>query len=141
MSDTISPFHLAIPVNDLAKAEHFYGEILGCQQGRSSSDWIDWNFYGHQLVTHYVAKMPEPLKPNQVDSKAVPVPHFGVVLAWDSWQQLAKNLADHDIEFVIKPYIRFEGQVGEQATMFFMDPSGNALEFKAFKDLSQLFAS
>ncbi|MGS2721155.1 VOC family protein [Paraglaciecola aestuariivivens] len=137
---SIMPFHLAIPVTDLQQAERFYQGLLGCEKGRSSAHWIDWNFFGHQLVTHKVANMPTMPTHNQVDDKAVPVPHFGVVLAWQDWQQLAARLEDSNLDFVIKPYIRFAGEVGEQATMFFYDPSGNALEFKAFKDLSQLFA-
>lgn len=136
----LRPFHLAIPVNDLAAAEHFYGQVLGCQQGRSSEHWIDWNFYGHQLVTHLVNAMPTAPSCNEVDSKAVPVPHFGVVLTMDDWRILADNVKDAGIAFVIEPYIRFAGEPGEQATMFFHDPAGNALEFKAFNDLSSLFA-
>ena len=140
MKSALSPFHLAIPVNDLDKAEAFYGLLLGCEKGRSSDHWIDWNFYGHQLVTHLVDAS-TPAKPcNEVDNKAVPVPHFGVVLLWDDWQRLADKLKAANQHFVIEPYIRFEGQVGEQATMFFYDPAGNALEFKAFKDPQQLFA-
>ena len=138
---TIMPFHLAIPVNSLEQASAFYGDLLGCEQGRSSSHWIDWNFFGHQLVTHLVAQMPSQPEYNRVDAHAVPVPHFGVVLSWQDWQQLAAKLEANDIAFVIEPYIRFKGQTGEQATMFFHDPAGNALEFKAFKDISQLFAS
>jgi extradiol dioxygenase family protein len=137
----VMPFHLAIPVDSLAQARGFYGELLGCEQGRSSEQWIDWNFFGHQLVTHLVAKMPNTAAHNEVDSHAVPVPHFGVVLAWDDWQQLADKLSAAEIHFILEPSIRFKGQVGEQATLFFLDPSGNALEFKAFKDLNQLFAS
>jgi extradiol dioxygenase family protein len=137
----LTPFHLAIPVIDLKQAETFYGGLLGCQKGRSCEQWIDWNFFGHQLVTHLVTEMPSLPKHNQVDNHAVPVPHFGVVLNWQDWQKLAKNLEASSINFVIEPHIRFEGQVGEQATMFFLDPSGNALEFKAFQDIHQLFAS
>ncbi|KXI30221.1 VOC family protein [Paraglaciecola hydrolytica] len=137
----VMPFHLAIPVDSLAHAREFYGELLGCAQGRSSEQWIDWNFFGHQLVTHLVAQMPSRPTPNEVDSHAVPVPHFGVVLAWDDWQQLADKLTAAKTHFILEPYIRFKGQVGEQATLFFLDPAGNALEFKAFKDLGQLFAS
>ncbi|WP_026376418.1 VOC family protein [Aestuariibacter salexigens] len=137
---TLSPFHLAIPVDDLDVAEEFYGLLLGCEKGRSSSHWIDWNFFGHQLVTHQVDNMPAPLKPNEVDEKAVPVPHFGVVLPWQDWHNLAERLNAAKVEFVIEPYIRFKGQTGEQATLFLLDPCGNALEFKAFKDMSQLFA-
>lgn len=138
---SLTAFHLAIPVIDLEQAKTFYGGLLGFQKGRSCEQWIDWNFFGHQLVTHLVSEMPSLPKHNQVDNHAVPVPHFGVVLNWQDWQQLAKNLEAKGINFVIKPHIRFEGQVGEQATMFFLDPSGNALEFKAFQDIHQLFAS
>lgn len=140
MLTSVSPFHLAIPVTDLAASKAFYGDLLGCQQGRSSEHWIDWNFFGHQLVTHLVDQMPTRPDDNQVDNKSVPVPHFGVVLPWNDWQQLADKLNSANTQFVIEPYIRFAGQVGEQATLFFLDPCGNALEFKAFKDLSQLFA-
>jgi extradiol dioxygenase family protein len=137
----LTPFHLAIPVNDLHQAEAFYGGLLGCDKGRWSEQWIDWNFFGHQLVTHLVATMPSLPEHNQVDNQAVPVPHFGVVLKWDDWQELASQLQTANIDFMIKPCIRFEGQTGEQATMFFLDPCGNALEFKAFKDIHQLFAN
>ncbi len=136
---TVQPFHLAIPVTELAQARVFYGQLLGCEMGRSSDDWIDWNFFGHQLVTHCVAKMPSAPAFNQVDKHAVPVPHFGVVLSVADWQALAQRL-DGKVEFIIPPYTRFAGQVGEQHTMFFLDPFGNALEFKAFADLGQLFA-
>ncbi len=134
------PFHLAIPVDDLDAAAAFYGELLGCERGRSDTRWIDWNFYGHQLVTHYVDEMPSAPQHNAVDSHAVPVPHFGVVLDMEDWHALADKLQAAGTEFVIEPYVRFKGQPGEQATMFFHDPAGNALEFKAFKSLSQLFA-
>ncbi|OFC69784.1 VOC family protein [Alteromonas confluentis] len=134
------PFHLAIPVNDLEAAAAFYGELLGCERGRSDTRWIDWNFYGHQLVTHCVDEMPSAPQHNAVDSHAVPVPHFGVVLDMEDWQELADKLQAAGTAFVIEPYVRFKGQPGEQATMFFHDPAGNALEFKAFKSLSQLFA-
>lgn len=134
------PFHLAIPVNDLDAAAAFYGELLGCERGRSDTRWIDWNFFGHQLVTHCVDTMPSAPEHNDVDSHAVPVPHFGVVLEMADWEALAARLEAAGIAFVIKPYIRFKGEPGEQATMFFHDPAGNALEFKAFKSLSQLFA-
>ena len=134
------PFHLAIPVDDLKTAEAFYGELLGCERGRSDSRWIDWNFYGHQLVTHCVDTMPSAPQQNAVDSHAVPVPHFGVVLDMADWQALAEKLQAVGTEFVIEPYVRFKGQPGEQATMFLHDPAGNALEFKAFKSLEQLFA-
>jgi extradiol dioxygenase family protein len=137
----LQPFHLAIPVTDLIQAEGFYAGILGCEKGRSCEQWIDWNFFGHQLVTHLVANMPSRPIHNQVDSKAVPVPHFGVVLTVSEWQNLAEKLIKAKVEFVIEPCTRFAGQVGEQSTMFLHDPSGNALEFKAFRDMEQLFAS
>ena len=138
---SISPFHLAIPVSNVEVCRKFYREVLGCEEGRSDTHWVDFNFFGHQLVIHY--KPAEEAKDNHhnpVDGHDVPVPHFGVVLPWETWEQLAADLRAHGIKFVIEPYIRFEGQVGEQGTMFFYDPSGNALEFKAFKDISQLFA-
>jgi hypothetical protein len=135
-----SPFHLAIPVTDLDQANAFYGTIMGCEQGRSSKQWIDWNFFGHQLVTHLVATMPILPEPNEVDSKAVPVPHFGVVLSMKEWTALAQKLVAEKQNFVIEPYIRFAGKVGEQGTFFLLDPAGNALEFKGFADDSQIFA-
>lgn len=140
-TNQLSPFHLAIPVYDLGKCRQFYGEILGFAEGRSDTHWVDFNFYGHQLVIHQIPK-PEYLEANAnpVDGKEVPVPHFGVVLPWGEWEQLAEKLKSLDFTFVIEPYIRFEGEVGEQATMFFLDPDGNALEFKAFKNIDQLFA-
>ena len=153
------PFHLAFPVRDVAEARRFYGELLGCQEGRSDVHWVDFDFFGHQLVAHQKeaasdssqsqetqtqaplpGKESGPQMHNPVDGHNVPVPHFGVVLPWDTWHELADRLRQAGIQFVIEPYIRFQGQVGEQATMFFLDPSGNALEFKAFKDPSQLFA-
>jgi len=140
-NDGLAPFHLAIPVTDLAVARGFYGELLGCQQGRSDKQWIDWNFFGHQLVTHRVETMPDALKPNEVDSKHVPVPHFGVVLPMRKWKALMTSLEDAQVQFVIAPHIRFEGQAGEQATCFLLDPFGNALEFKAFKNIENLFKS
>lgn len=136
----VMPFHLAIPVTSLAASRDFYADLLGCEQGRSSEHWIDWNFFGHQLVTHLVSAMPNQPAPNNVDDKAVPVPHFGVVLSMQDWQALAHRLQAAEIAFVIAPYVRFEGQPGEQATMFLLDPCGNALEFKAFNDIGQLFA-
>jgi extradiol dioxygenase family protein len=140
MSNTIHPFHLAIPVDDLQAARHFYGEILNCKEGRTSELWTDYDFYGHQLVIHYKPASEEVLHHNPVDGHDVPVPHFGVVLPWAEWEVLATRVKEAGISFVIEPYIRFAGQTGEQATMFFMDPCGNALEFKAFKDIGQLFA-
>ena len=136
----MNPFHLAIPVTDLAKTAVFYGEVLGCSQGRSDTQWIDWNLYGHQLVTHLVAQMPSAPKHNHVDGKHVPVPHFGVVLTMADWKALVARLQEAKVSFIIEPYIRFEGQAGEQATCFFLDPAGNALEFKSFNDMDQLFA-
>lgn len=136
----LRPFHLAVPVDNLEKAEHFYGAVLGCDKGRSSSQWIDWNFFGHQFVVHLVDEMPNAISPNNVDNKAVPVPHFGVVLDSADWHALSERLAAHGIEFQIEPYIRFKGQAGEQGTFFIYDPAGNALEFKYFEDLTKLFA-
>jgi hypothetical protein len=136
----LSPFHLAVPVSNLETCRTFYRDILGCKEGRSSDQWVDFNFFGHQFVIHYKPASSEELHTNAVDGKAVPVPHFGVVLPWEEFKSLSDTLKSQNIEFIIEPYIRFEGQVGEQATMFFMDPSGNALEFKAFKDPSQIFA-
>lgn len=137
---SLQPFHLAIPVHDLAAARRFYGEVFGCEEGRSSDQWVDFNFFGHQLVIHWAPQTGKPLHTNEVDSHNVPVPHFGVVLAWDQWQALADRLVAHKTQFVLEPGIRFVGQVGEQATLFLLDPCGNALEFKAFKDMGQLFA-
>lgn len=139
----LRPFHLAIPVRDLSEAREFYGELLGFVPGRSADDWIDWNCYGHQLVTHVNPNMGKTGKIenhcNGVDGKGVPVPHFGVVLTPDDWRTLADRLTGK-VAFIIEPYTRFAGEVGEQSTLFFADPSGNALEFKAFADLDQLFA-
>lgn len=141
MSPALAPFHLAIPVRDLASARAFYGEIFGCPEGRSSEHWVDFDFFGHQLVAHLDrGATPAVRTRNVVDGHDVPVPHFGVVLDWDDWQALAERLRSRGTEFVIEPYVRFAGQVGEQATFFLHDPSGNALEFKAFRDPSRLFA-
>jgi extradiol dioxygenase family protein len=134
------PFHLAFPVHDLAAARSFYGGLLGCPEGRSSSDWVDFNLYGHQIVAHLAPGEVGHRATSQVDGDAVPVRHFGVVLDRDAWQALAQRLQAAGTKFVIEPHVRFQGEVGEQATMFFLDPSGNALEFKAFGDPSQLFA-
>lgn len=136
-----SPFHLAIPVNDLTAAEAFYGDLLRCSKGRSSDHWIDWNLFGHQLVTHLQPGYQGHLHFNGVDSHDVPIPHFGVVLPMEEWEKLAGRLTDAGITFLIEPYIRFKGLPGEQATLFFLDPSGNALEFKAFGNLDMLFAT
>jgi uncharacterized protein len=134
------PFHLAFPVHDLAAARHFYGSVLGCAEGRSSGEWVDFDLFGHQIVAHLVAGKAAPPVTNPVDGQHVPVPHFGIVLDLDGFNALAARVADADIDFVIAPTTRFAGLVGEQRTMFFYDPSGNALEFKAFADDSQLFA-
>ena len=136
---TLTPFHLAFPVDDLAAARRFYGGLLGCAEGRSSAEWIDFDFFGHQIVAH-LAPPRAPSHHNPVDGHDVPVPHFGVVLDWDDFETLAARLRSGGMAFVIEPCIRFVGQVGEQATMFFMDAAGNALEFKAFRDRLQLFA-
>lgn len=141
MAKQVQPFHLAIPVNDIARARAFYGDVLGLSEGRSDKQWVDWDFFGHQLVTHLAPVQAGEVHHNPVDGHAVPVPHFGVVLTMDDWQQLARRLQEKAIKFVIEPHIRFEGKPGEQATMFFYDYSGNALEFKAFQDMNQLFAS
>lgn len=140
MDSSLSPFHIAIPVHNLDECKTFYRDVLNCEEGRSSDHWVDFNFFGHQLVIHYKPKSEDVLYTNPVDGKSVPVPHYGVVLPWDTFQSFAEHLTSKDIQFIIEPYIRFKGQVGEQATMFFYDPAGNALEFKAFKDLGQLFA-
>ena len=134
------PFHLAFPVHDLSAARAFYGGLLGCPEGRSSSEWIDFNLYGHQVVAHLAPDQTGLAVTNAVDGDNVPVRHFGVVLSMDEWQALADKLKKVGQSFIIEPHVRFKGQVGEQATMFFLDPSGNALEFKAFKDMSSLFA-
>lgn len=137
---SLRPFHLAFPVHDLAAARHFYGDILGCEEGRSSDHWVDFNFFGHQLVAHLDPAARPVSTHNPVDGKDVPVPHFGVVLTMAQWEDLAKRVDAAGIQFGIAPHIRFKGEIGEQATMFFYDPSGNALEFKAFGDDANLFA-
>lgn len=133
-------FHLAFPVDDLEKAREFYGGILECEEGRSSDIWIDFNLFGHQIVTHLSPENVGVKSSNPVDKDHVPIPHFGIVLPMDEWKELAEKLKSKNIEFIIEPKIRFEGETGEQATMFFLDPSGNALEFKGFKDFSKIFA-
>jgi uncharacterized protein len=137
----LRPFHLAFPVHDLAEARRFYGDVMGCAEGRSSDQWIDFDFYGHQIVAHLDASVRAVTTHNPVDGHDVPVPHFGIVLPMAKWEALAARLKAADITFGIEPHIRFKGEVGEQATMFFYDPSGNALEFKAFADDAMLFAS
>lgn len=139
LDSPIPRFHLAIPVDDLDAARTFYGKVLGFEQGRSDDSWIDWNFYGHQMVTHKVSDRPARAH-NPVDGHDVPVPHFGLILTIDRFHELADRLRRVDQQFVIEPYVRFEGQTGEQWTMFLYDPAGNALEFKAFADDTQVFA-
>ncbi|MXO48736.1 glyoxalase [Erythrobacter vulgaris] len=136
---TLRPFHLAFPVRDLAEARSFYGGLLGCAEGRSSDEWIDFDFYGNQIVAHTGGESGDRAS-NPVDGHDIPVPHFGVVLTMEDWQALAERLVAAGTEFAIEPTIRFKGQPGEQATMFFRDPSGNALEMKAFADDAKLFA-
>tara|TARA_B100000945_G_scaffold262593_1_gene221179 strand:- start:283 stop:708 length:426 start_codon:yes stop_codon:yes gene_type:complete len=137
MKTSLRPFHLAIPVSNLQKSKNFYINILGCTIGRSSEQWIDLNFFQHQLVLHLSKKMINS-NSNKVDNKKIPVPHFGVILEWNQWQLLSKKI-ENKISFIVKPYIRFKGQIGEQATMFFLDPDNNALEFKSFKDDKMIF--
>lgn len=136
----LAPFHLAIPVRDLDETRSFYRDVLGCAEGRSSDLWVDFNFFGHQLVIHMSGEANTNLESNAVDGHDVPIPHFGIVLTWEDWTNLSEDLTNQGIEFIIEPYIRFIGLPGEQATMFFLDPSGNALEFKAFQDIDELFA-
>ena len=137
---SLPPFHLAFPVDDLAAARRFYGEILGCAEGRSADHWVDFDLRGHQIVAHLAPDAVRPRATNPVDGEQVPVPHFGVVLPMAEWKALAERLQAAGAEFVIPPTVRFEGQPGEQATMFLLDPAGNALEFKAMADLANLFA-
>ena len=137
MKISLRPFHLAIPVSNLQKSKNFYTNILGCSIGRSSGKWIDLNFFNHQLVLH-LSEIMINSHSNKVDNKKIPVPHFGVILEWSEWQMLSKKI-ENKISFIVKPYIRFKGQIGEQATMFFLDPDNNALEFKSFKDEKIIF--
>ena len=141
----LAPFHLAFPVADLQASREFFVDVVGCREGRSSDTWIDFDLFGHQIVAHQVSKSAhgtvDDAGTNPVDGHDVPVPHFGVVLPWDQWHEFADRLREYNVQFVIEPCIRFQGEVGEQATMFFRDPSGNALEFKAFRDHGQLFAT
>lgn len=139
----LTPFHVAFPVDNLRAARQFYGEVLGCPQGRSSDKWIDFNLFGHQIVAHQVEGLYSSSQrggANPVDGHEVPVPHFGVVLPPTEWKALAARVKDAGVKFIIEPHTRFEGQPGEQSTMFFLDPAGNALEFKSFEDMDQLFA-
>lgn len=133
-------FHLAFPVKDLEESRTFYGEILGCEEGRSSECWIDFNLFGHQIVAHLAPQSAGVRTTNDVDADHVPVPHFGIVLPPEEFHKLAERLKSKGVRFVIEPKVRFQGEIGEQATMFFLDPSGNALEFKSFADFSQVFA-
>ncbi len=135
------PFHLAFPVLDIKETKSFYRDILGCKIGREDKKWVDFNFFGHQLSAHLKPDELNETKKNEVDGKSVPVRHFGVILEWNDWQVLSRKLKEINTNFIVEPYIRFEGKVGEQGTMFFLDPSGNALEFKTFKDRDQIFAS
>jgi extradiol dioxygenase family protein len=140
---TLTPFHIAFPVDDIAAARVFYGVVMGCPEGRSSDTWIDFDLFGHQIVAHFKPRQNAAgaaVHHNPVDGHEVPVPHFGVILPMDRWNALAARLKHHGIRFVIEPYVRFKGEVGEQATMFFLDPAGNALEFKAFADMASIFA-
>lgn len=137
----IRPFHLAFPVDDLEAARAFYTGLMGCGEGRSSDRWIDFDFHGHQIVAHLAPDECRPAEKGAVDGHGVPVRHFGLVMTMEDWQQTADRLTEAGTEFVIAPYIRFKGQPGEQATMFFSDPAGNAIELKAFRDLNQLFAT
>ena len=135
----LQPFHLAFPVKDLLKTKEFYTQILGCTLGRSSDHWIDFNLFGHQVVAHLKPDEVNQVQTSDVDEKQVPVRHFGIVLEWNQWHAFSDKLKEKGVEFLIEPYIRFKNEVGEQATMFFLDPSGNALEFKSFKDPEMLF--
>ncbi|NJO75454.1 MAG: VOC family protein [Leptolyngbyaceae cyanobacterium RM1_406_9] len=138
---TIRPFHLAFPVKDLEATRAFYEQVLGCTIGRTSDQWIDFNLFGHQVTAHLSPDEVRDAQANQVDNKNVPVRHWGVILEMEQWQELAERLKQQNIQFVIEPYVRFKGEVGEQATLFFLDPSGNALEFKAFQHDESIFAS
>jgi extradiol dioxygenase family protein len=137
---SLRPFHLAFPVHDLEAARAFWGGVMGCAEGRSSASWIDFDFFGHQIVAHCTGQRADDAGSKPVDGHGVPVPHFGIVLAMADWEALAARLKAAGVRFEIEPYVRFKGQVGEQATMFFRDPSGNAIEMKAFADPGQLFA-
>ena len=140
MTAAIPLFHLAFPVKDIPEARRFYGELLGCAEGRSADNWVDFDFYGHQVVAHLAPEECGHKATSAVDDHQVPVRHFGAILPMPEWEALAARLKAAGVSFVIEPYVRFKGEVGEQATMFFLDPSGNALEFKSFADMSQVFA-
>ena len=139
MPNELRPFHLAVPVHDLIDARKFYGELLNCDEGRSNDHWVDFDFYGHQFVAHLKEGMKVDVHINPVDGKAIPVPHFGVVLDWPEWESLRDRLIEFETKFVVEPYIRFEGMAGEQGTFFLRDFSGNTLELKTFRDINQLF--
>jgi len=145
MNQPLTPFHIAVQVRDIDEARRFYRDILGCSEGRSSAQWVDFNLYGHQFVCHLNPNLGRDGKLashfNPVDGQGVPVPHCGVVLTPKQWSDLAERVRRHGVDFVIEPYTRFKGQTGEQSTMFFLDPTGNALEFKAFENIAQLFAA
>jgi len=136
----MTPFHLAFPVSDIEATRKFFTEVIGCKVGRSAEKWIDFDFFGHQISAHLKPEEVAQAKTNEVDGDKVPVRHFGAILKWEEWHELADRLTKQGIEFIIEPHVRFKGEVGEQATMFFLDPSGNALEFKSFQDMSQVFA-
>lgn len=136
----MTPFHLAFPVNDIEATRKFFTEVIGCKEGRSAEKWVDFDFFGHQISAHLKPEEVAHAKTNEVDGDKVPVRHFGAILPWKEWHELADRLTGLGIKFIIEPHIRFKGEIGEQATMFFMDPSGNALEFKSFQDMSQIFA-
>ena len=135
------PFHLAFPVRDLASTRHFYGKLLGCPEGRSAPDWVDFDFFGHQLSAHLVRASRSAAETHDVDGDDVPVRHFGAILDWEAWERLGARLSAAGVDFLIEPRVRFKGQVGEQGTFFLLDPSGNALEFKSFKDRARTFAT
>jgi len=137
----IRPFHLAFPVVDLEKTRVFFQEVLGCKIGRTDERWIDFDFFGHQITAHLTPEKAGTVHHNPVDSKSVPIPHFGIILEWEQWHTLVERVQKHTVDFIIEPYIRFEGEPGEQATMFFIDPNGNALEFKSFKNDESIFAT
>jgi extradiol dioxygenase family protein len=137
---TMPPFHLAFPVKSLADARAFYGGLLGCAEGRSCDEWVDFDFFGHQIVAHLAPEEARPSATHGVDGDAVPVRHFGVVLSMDAWNAMAEKLTAAGVRFLVEPHVRFKGEVGEQATMFFADSCGNAIELKAFRDMSRLFA-
>ncbi|NJL76108.1 MAG: glyoxalase [Saprospiraceae bacterium] len=137
----VAPFHLAFPVKDLESTRTFYEGLLGCGVGRTSDRWIDFNFWGSQITAHLVDESETEAVTNPVDGKNIPVKHFGAILAWEEWEALGEKLKQSGISFIVEPYVRFQGEVGEQGTMFFLDPSGNAIEFKSFQDFSQIFAT